>query len=651
LNSHHAWFHRLRCFDEPTFDMVVNEWLILSLMAQRTDALRVALPTLVGSGCIPLASFLDTLRACIVKFKTNPSEGGLQSALKGMLITLPSDVLVQYCSPQDAYRYRLEQRKLYLEAEGRFMQCIGEVIGLGSLIPSQKAQGQLSEFLRSKPMLCVLKHRILSDPGCLFQFNKDASSHYFKPSLDRLLDPNGHMRLLEKSPEQQVLSVFALASELSLPICQATIEQLFSSSAASLGGSGEPLSASLLSAIKTAVEEDQPSGLELLASLDAALTDQIRQHAEREILNASGFLCMPFAVKAEEPEKVSAAVVQKYLTVIDLTSSKRTETTEQATLPQALVERFKGISQALDDNRLSVLEVHAWLNALLRLVVSHASAMLSEATHPHQTAMMSAMAALLMHPSLELYPTITEHVFDVTVFLSDYISDDVRFHVTRLEGARLASDARCVFILGVTAPVDGWLVLAKPVNAPLNQASSQPPTPTPVQNQPSPYPSPQIPANSSAMPQQRYFQQQQQRQQQMQAAQQAQQMRAQQQYHQHPQNKMLPAQLQRTPSGQASPSSLQQMSQMQQMQQMQQRAMQPSPVYSQRPTPAASQGQTSSQSQMTTQAPGKLQIRQDREIRHYPFVQPRWEILAESSGNPNGNETAINLSLFGARKV
>jgi mediator of RNA polymerase II transcription subunit 12 len=71
LNNHHAWFHRLRCFDEPTFDMVVNEWLLLSLMAQRTDTLRVALPTLVGSGCIPLASFLDSLRTCIAKFKTN----------------------------------------------------------------------------------------------------------------------------------------------------------------------------------------------------------------------------------------------------------------------------------------------------------------------------------------------------------------------------------------------------------------------------------------------------------------------------------------------------------------------------------------------------------------------------------------------------
>ncbi|KAI4675485.1 uncharacterized protein J4E88_007518 [Alternaria novae-zelandiae] len=651
LNNHHAWFHRLRCFDEPTFDMVVNEWLLLSLMAQRTDTLRVALPTLVGSGCIPLASFLDSLRTCIAKFKTNPSEGGLQTALKGMIITLPSDALVQSCSPQDAYRYRLEQRKLCLETEGCFTQCVSEVIGLASTITSQKAQGQVTEFLRSKPMLHVLKHRIAGDPGCLSKLNRDASSHLLKPSLDSLLDPKGHLRLPDKSPEQQVLAVFALTSELSLPICQATIEQLFSSSATALGGSGEVLSASLLSAIKTAVEEDQPSGLGLLASLDAALTDQIRQHAEREILNASSFLCMTSTVKVEEPEKVSPAVVQKYLTVIDLTSNKRATSTEQIALLQALVERFKGISQALEDNRLSVLEIYVWLNALLRLVVSHAPDMLAEATHPHQTALMSSMAALLMHPSLELYPTITEHVFDVTVFLADYITDDVRFHVTRLEGARLASDARCVFILGVTAPVDGWLVLAKPVNTPLVQASSQPPTPTPLQNQPSPYQSPQVPASGSATPQQRYFQQQQQRQQQMQAAQQAQQIRAQQQYHQHPQNKMLPAQLQRTPSGQASPSPLQQMSQMQQMQQMQQRAMQPSPVYSQRPTPAAGQGQYSSQSQMIAQAPGKLQMRQDREIRHYPFVQPRWEILAESSGNPNGNETAINLSLFGARKV
>ncbi|KNG47429.1 hypothetical protein TW65_05980 [Stemphylium lycopersici] len=647
LNNHHGWFHRLRCFDEPTFESVVNEWLILSLMAQRTETLRVALPTLAGSGCIALVSFLDTLRACVAKFKTSPSEGGFLSALKGMHIILPSDALAQSCSPQDAYRYRLEQRKLCLETEGRFMQCISELIGLGSMMSSQKIQMQLANLLRSRPVLSVLNSRIVTDPACLSKLSKDASSDCFKQSLDVLLDPNNHMRLAEKTPEQQVVAVFALASELSLPICQAAIERIFSSRAAGPEGSSEALSATLLNAIRTAVEEDQPSGLELLASLDATLTDQIRQHAEREVIGASAFLTESATTKSEHSETVSPKTVQKFLTVIDLTSGKSAETTDQSVLLQALIERLKGMTQALDDNRLSVLDIYAWLNALLRLAVSHASTMLSNATHPHQTAMMSAMAALLTHPSLELYPTITEHVFDATVFLSDYISDDVRFHVTRLDGARLANDSRCVFILGVTAPVDGWLVLARPVNAPPVQASSQPATPTPLQGQPSPYQSPQTSAAGSATPQQRYLNQQQ-RQQQMQAAQQAQQMRNMQQYPQHPQNKMLPAQLQRTPSGQAPPTPL---SQMQQMQQMQQRAMQPSPVYSQRPTPAASQGQASNQGQMGAQAPSKLQIKQEREIRHYPFVQPRWEILAESSGNPNGNETAINLSLFGARRV
>jgi mediator of RNA polymerase II transcription subunit 12 len=648
FHPHHTWFHRLRSFDEPAFDVVVNEWLILSLMAQRSDSLRIALPTLIGSGCTALSAFLDTIRSCVAKFKGSPSEGGFQSALKGLQILLPSDSFVQSCSPQDAYRYRLEQRKLCLEPESRLIQCIGEVVGLGSMIPSQRVHAQISNLMSSNPILSILKERIIFNSGCLSKLSKDASTHCFRPSLNAMLDPNGLQRLSEKGPEQQVLTVFALASELSLPICQAAIELIYSSDTASSGASSETLSAALLSAIKTAVEHDQSSGLELLASLDAAFADQIRQHVEREIINASAFLTVSSNIKMEDSETVSPAIVQNYLTVIDLTSSKRTETAEQSVMLLALVERLKGITQALDDNRLSVLDVYSWLDALLRLVVSHTAIMLSNATHQHQTAMMSAITALLTHPLLETYPTITEHIFDATVFLSDYISDDVRFHVTRLDSIRLANDARCVFILGVTAPVDGWLVLAKPVNPPIDQASSQPPTPMPLQNQPSPYQSPHLSATGSATPQQRYFNQQQQRQQQMQAqaqqAQQQNQIRTYPQYPVHPQNKMLPAQLQRTPSGQATPSPLQQM---QHMQQMQQRAMQPSPVYSQRPTPAAGPAQSGTQAQ----ASGKPQIGQQREIMQYPFVQPRWEILAESSGNPAANETAINLQLFGARRV
>ena len=267
--------------------------------------------------------------------------------------------------------------------------------------------------------------------------------------------------------------------------------------------------------------------------------------------------------------------------------------------------------------------------------------------------MMGALNALIILPSLELYPSITEHIFDVAVVLSDHLSDDIRNHIARLESTRSTNDTRCQFVLGVAAPPDGWLVLTKPVVLPLTpQVVSQPSTPLA-----SPYHSPQLASSGPSTPQQRYFNQQQR--QHLQQAQQAQQMRSYPQYPQQSmsQNRVFPAQLQRTPSGQPPQSSLQQMQQMQQMQALvQQRATQPSPVHSQRPMPAVTQGSAggpvggNASSNKSQTGPGKNNNSQ-REIRHFPFVQPRWEVLAESSGNPYLNETAISLSLFSARKV
>lgn len=333
----------------------------------------------------------------------------------------------------------------------------------------------------------------------------------------------------------------------------------------------------------------------------------------------------------------------------------------------ALVDRFKGVAQALtfmsglgslssSPDTSTVSDLYTWygsrlcdalyfltvdrMNALFRVLLSHSSSLVQNGTHQHQTALMVALKSLITHPVLEIYPRIAEHIFDVAVVLSDLLFDDVRIQLARAEKATSAEDPRCLFLIGTATPVDGWLVLAKAVNQ-QNLVSSQLQTPPSVQTQ---HQLPQMPGSTAPTPQQRYFNQQQQRQQQMQA-QQAQQMRSYPQYpqHTHPQNKMLPAQLQRTPSNQPTPTPLQQMQHMQHMQSLaQQRATQPSPVQSQRSTPAAGgSGSTT----------GKLPSAQAREVKHFPYTQPRWEILAESSGNPNANETAINLSLFGARRA
>lgn len=73
---------------------------------------------------------------------------------------------------------------------------------------------------------------------------------------------------------------------------------------------------------------------------------QIRQYAEREILQASTFLTQVSSPRAEEIHLPSPTIVQKYLTIIDLTSGKRIENTDQSAVVVALAERLKGIAQA-----------------------------------------------------------------------------------------------------------------------------------------------------------------------------------------------------------------------------------------------------------------------------------------------------------------
>ena len=81
--------------------------------------------------------------------------------------------------------------------------------------------------------------------------------------------------LVKKTPEHQILAIFDIASELSMPFCRSTIQQIFETDSTSTEQSSDGLSAALLDAIKSAMENDQTSGLELLATLDSALTDKV----------------------------------------------------------------------------------------------------------------------------------------------------------------------------------------------------------------------------------------------------------------------------------------------------------------------------------------------------------------------------------------
>jgi mediator of RNA polymerase II transcription subunit 12 len=76
-------------------------------------------------------------------------------------------------------------------------------------------------------------------------------------------------------------------------------------------------------------------------------------------------------MKLNNRDSASAAFLQKYLAVIDLTSSKSVEVDDQVMMLVALVERFKGMAQAFTScgtvdigdaqaDALSVVDLYMW---------------------------------------------------------------------------------------------------------------------------------------------------------------------------------------------------------------------------------------------------------------------------------------------------
>lgn len=297
LESHPSWFWRLRNFDESTFDVVLQEWLDSSLMACQMRTLRSAVPHLVAAGCLALPDFMDSLRACITAEKSGQLVEPCAVALDGLSMLLPSADLDAHCLPQDAYRYRTAQYALCFDMDTRIVCCIGEVADLVSSTPTMANRREISKVLYGDMVMSIMKQHIVSQPDCLSRLKAGKSSLVaqgcFKSILNTLLDPTGHLRrcphvsthafpvtdktvdLTDTTSEEQVVAVFKVASELSLPICQAMIESLFSGHGAFETDTADALSAALLNAVRTAVEEDQSQGLELLTSLDLTVTEKV----------------------------------------------------------------------------------------------------------------------------------------------------------------------------------------------------------------------------------------------------------------------------------------------------------------------------------------------------------------------------------------
>ncbi|KAF2021724.1 hypothetical protein BU24DRAFT_457677 [Aaosphaeria arxii CBS 175.79] len=683
-SNYFVWFQRLRAFDDGTFRRILAEWVKSLVLGRQTRVLHAAIPVLVAAGCLSLAQFLEISRKCLARLKMQDMHATSQACVDVCEMLLPTDTLNPSCPPLDGYKFRLEQRKFIRDPNGRILEFVAEMLEVASLAPGH----EIMNVLTSNRLLAVLRHYVLKSSTMLcttLGIGTKASTvplaSTLKAMLDALVDPSKQLELSTKSMRDQISTIVDTTTFLSLPFSQLAIKQFVSMNVPSADPSADTPSTALLEAVKTAVDRDETIWCDLVSGLDSDLMNKIREHAERELLSASAFLINSAASPPDRAHASDEAFIRKYLKVIDYTVPETKRETEVPIFAN-LVERFRGIGEALNKgietkgtetkpvpengavaSRIPLYGI--WLNALLRLAIVHGPIRLTQAPHQHQAALLWSLRLLFTNPLLMTVPSITDQIFDVTALLSDYVTDDVRNHLIKLDTMKSTNDPRCTFVFGTMPHPDAWLAAARPV-ASIPQANSSMQT-QPKQVAQQQQSNPSTPSSGAGV-MQRSLSQQQQQQQQQQPQQQQQQPKQQQQPHQQQQqpmqapsqnqtrtnpqypqqaqqNKML-SQFQRMASMQGGQhSQLQQMQQMQQMQALaQQRSMQPSPVQLQRQPASAPQPVPSFSRPTSTRF-------EKKEMKQVPFALKRWEMLPESGGNPAGNETAISMTLFGARRV
>ncbi|CAI6335821.1 unnamed protein product [Periconia digitata] len=648
-----TWLYRLRSFEENTFEAILSSWLKTLLIGHQTQILSTVLPLLVTSQSSTLHSFVKVVQESINERQTIQPEDTLRIAAEGLDLLLPTEHIQSSCRKQDNYRYRLEQHRYcrqQSESVISLVKIIAEIIPIGSM---HLVDRTVLDIYSSDRLLHVLRHVAIADVQSLSplvtfqQVSMDRPDFKSSPLFGRLLDPAGRIQLSKMSPEEQVATVVPHADHLSLPFCQLALQQIFSASASATEEAAESVSAVFLSTIKSAIEREHSCWSQLISGLEQSLVNKIREHAERTVIDTTVFLCELATAPTNEEMMEKQTSVRRYLSVIEATTSE-TLSEVQASFIVSLTERLKGLLELFtrsigmdtSGDQFAVPsrpDLCYWLNVLLRLAVIHGPTMMTNTSPQHQATFMWALRSLLSHPSVADFPSTALFVFDVAVLLSDSISDDARKHLAQLSATKAAGDRRCAFIFGTCVPFDGWLSLMRPVVGPSNgQSVSSPPVQPPLPNtQPAPHTGSLQRSPSQQNMQQQYSAQNQ--------------GRAYAQYPgQSPGPRMLPQQLQRMSSnGQTS-----QLQQLQQMQAMaQQRGFQGVSGQQQQQQQQQQQRPAGAIPQQSAGAKGIATKPEKVEMRAIPFSLNRWDILPESGGNPMGNETAISMGLFGARRA
>lgn len=665
-----GWLVRLRSFDEKMFDMLLDQWLHAVLFGPQPELLRRILPTIIGSGSMTLNHYLDKAMGSFASSKVQDSRSAALAASELLGCVLPSVGLETSCpisvcpdlpitrqsltTTQTSYRYRIEQSKVIVSDQSVVPKLMSTALSLCLKMAETFGKCDALAVFHSNNLLSALRYACVNnydlvaksfgaigayaEPKALY-LPKRIAEHLFWPRRTDESTPH-----IVESPggDEAVVSIettVSNADELSLPFARLKLQVLLQSESPAAEEGETTLSDTLLDCIKATIDWDRTVWYDLLQGLDESLVDkvgstikpisaalltnskQLRKHAESRLFTMIMSLNQATFQKASQQQREK--VLQRYLRVAtQLASTTSGDAMQEA---NALLGRLKTVTEYLNskvltpampsdpDETLSPIPsnlICSHLSAVLELAVAHHEAFRAtiKSSASPVTCFVWSLRTLLANPELSRYPALAEYIYDVVSLFVDDLPDDIRCHISKIHSTKAVENPSPYLLSLFDCPPqpDAWLGLIspnnpicnppKPSSSPADALSQTPATPMSLQQPPQRTPTPQ---QSSPAP---------------------------------PPPPLNPFQ----------PAFLQQAAHAQYQAQQQQRTPTPFQRHQSGPLPSP-----------TGKTPGSQAYGSQRqlELRPVPFQLRRWDILPDPATSQGLNDTAINLSLFGARRV
>jgi mediator of RNA polymerase II transcription subunit 12 len=283
------WFSRLRAFDEATFDGLASELVAHFLRVATEDKCCFVLPLLMSTGALSFAS----LAQIDANLRENTVPAHLQCKLSVVMLTI-------FLFPPRAngnetlderYSFKLAQADFLRDSVDSVLKQVGFALQVVDDASQMQAMDSLREILLSDEvrdliLQCAIEHKkplqkhvmsILAD-----QRSGKAGITILKDMIETLLDQQGQMAG-EVPNQEKIPRLVRMVGELSLPLCQLEMQLLLHNGSKAAEGSFE-MATSLFEAIMRSPDSERPPWLDLVDELDAVLLQRLRAIAEIQVL-------------------------------------------------------------------------------------------------------------------------------------------------------------------------------------------------------------------------------------------------------------------------------------------------------------------------------------------------------------------------------